>query len=51
MAQVLLVEDEPLVSDIVQDALADQGFAVTTARSDTEAYARLDQEGRSFARS
>jgi Response regulator containing CheY-like receiver, AAA-type ATPase, and DNA-binding domains len=49
MAQVLLVEDEPLVSDVVQDALEDEGFSVTTARTDIEAYARLHEEGRSFA--
>lgn len=49
MAQVLLVEDEPLVSDVVQDALEEEGFTVTTARTDTEAYRRLEQEARSFA--
>ena len=27
-ASVLVVEDEPLVSDIVSEALAEQGFAV-----------------------
>lgn len=49
MAQVLLVDDEPLVRELVQAALEEEGFEVATARSDTEAYARLDQEARSFA--
>lgn len=49
MAQVLLVEDEPLVSDVVQAALENEGFAVATAQTDSEAYRRLEQEPRSFA--
>jgi CheY-like chemotaxis protein len=40
-ARVLLVEDEPLVRDVVAEALADQGFTVETATNAVEALHRL----------
>jgi CheY-like chemotaxis protein len=39
--RVLLVEDEPLVSEVVAEALADQGFTVETATNAVEALHRL----------
>ncbi len=40
-ARVLLVEDEPLISDIATDALEEQGFEVTAASNAREALHRL----------
>jgi len=40
-ASVLLVEDEPLISDLVTEALAEQGFAVEAYDNASEALARL----------
>lgn len=49
MVRVLLVEDERLVAELVEDALADEGFEVQVAFSGSEAVRRLDAEPRSFA--
>lgn len=47
---VLLVDDEPLVQDLLHTALDDAGFGVVLANSDEEAFAALDAEGaRNFA--
>jgi CheY-like chemotaxis protein len=40
-ANVLLVEDEPLIGDAVAQALEEQGFAVETVLSAEEAVCRL----------
>jgi CheY-like chemotaxis protein len=40
-ASVLLVEDEPMVSEVVANALAEQGFAVDTVANAHEALRRL----------
>jgi CheY-like chemotaxis protein len=42
---VLLVEDEPLISQLVADWLSDHGFAVREATSGAEALAYLDGGG------
>ncbi len=41
---VFLVEDEPLIQDLVEQALEDGGFAVVKARSGTEAIAKLEAD-------
>jgi DNA-binding NtrC family response regulator len=41
---VLLVEDEPLISDIAAEALAEQGFEVETAANAGDALRRLEGE-------
>ncbi|HEY6705374.1 MAG TPA: response regulator [Xanthobacteraceae bacterium] len=40
-ARVLLVEDEPLISDLATDALEEQGFAITAVSNANEALHRL----------
>lgn len=37
MSAVLLVEDEPLVAELVEDVLRDRGLDVVLAPSDAEA--------------
>jgi DNA-binding response OmpR family regulator len=41
---VLLVEDEPLISDIAAEALQEQGFEVETASNAGDALRRLEAE-------
>ena len=41
-ARVLVVEDEPLISDLVTEALADQGFAVEACDNARDALACLN---------
>ena len=48
MSAVLVVEDEPDVLEIVQDALERRGVDVRTALSDTDAFAQLEAEARAF---
>ena len=45
---VFLVDDEPSIQDLVEDALEDGGFAVVKARSGTEAISKLEAEGSEF---
>lgn len=40
-ASVLLVEDEPLISDFAADALEEQGFAITAVSNAGDALRRL----------
>ena len=49
MSDVLLVEDEPDVAELVQEALAEAALSVTVALNDRSAYAQLEREARSFA--
>ncbi|RAK56533.1 response regulator [Phenylobacterium deserti] len=49
MASVLVVEDEPLIAEIVKEAISDQGHSVVTASCAREAYSLLEPEARSFA--
>lgn len=49
MARVLLVEDEPLIADLVEDALRDEGLEVCVAHSGAEALTQLQTETVSFA--
>jgi DNA-binding response OmpR family regulator len=49
MSNVLVVEDEPAVAELVDDALSDAGMSVTVALSDDVAYDILEREARSFA--
>lgn len=42
---VLLVDDEPLIQELLQIALEDGGFDVLLASSDDEAIAALEAEG------
>jgi DNA-binding response OmpR family regulator len=47
---VLLIDDEPLVLDLLETALDDAGFAVVTASNDVEAFAAVEADGaRNFA--
>ena len=48
MPDVLLVEDEPEVAELVQDALVEAGLSVSVAHSDRVAYEKLEREPRSF---
>lgn len=49
MTSVLLVEDEPEVADLVEEALVDAGLDVTVALGDRAAFQALAAEPRSFA--
>lgn len=49
MTSVLLVEDEPDVAELVEEALADVGLDVKVALDDRSALAALEGEARSFA--
>ncbi|HEV7386020.1 MAG TPA: response regulator, partial [Phenylobacterium sp.] len=49
MVNVLVVEDEPDVADLVEDALVEAGFSVTVAHDDRTAFQKLELEPRSFA--
>jgi|SRR6185295_6913356 len=49
MPDVLLVEDEPEVAELVQDALVEAGLSVSVAHTDRAAYEKLEHEPRSFA--
>ena len=40
-ASVLLVEDEPMISDLAADALEEQGFAITAVSNASDALRRL----------
>ena len=42
---LLLVEDEPLILDMMRTALEDGGFSVVVAAEGTEAIALLDRDG------
>lgn len=42
---VLLIDDEPLILDLLRTALDDAGFAVVLATDDEEAFAALEAEG------
>jgi DNA-binding response OmpR family regulator len=48
MSSVLLVEDEPDIAELVEEALTDAGLDVKVALDDRAAYAALDGEPRSF---
>lgn len=45
---VLLVEDEPLIQDMIEYALEDGGFAVVKACSGKDAIATLQGDGAAF---
>jgi DNA-binding response OmpR family regulator len=47
--RVLIVEDEAPVCDVIGEFLQGEGFETICALSDTDAYALLDAEWRSFA--
>ena len=49
MVHVLVVEDEPDIADLVEDALKEAGFSVTVAHDDRTAFRTLEREPRSFA--
>ena len=49
MTSVLLVEDEPLIAHLIEEALRDQGLEVRPAQSGRDAVAALEAEPRSFA--
>ena len=46
---VFLVEDDDLLRDLLQEALADGGFAIATALTGEEAMALLDKSGQSYS--
>lgn len=48
MNDVLLVEDEPEVAELVQEALEDAGLSVVVAYDDKTAYERLERDARRF---
>jgi DNA-binding NtrC family response regulator len=45
---VFVVEDEVAIQDVLQDALEDAGFAVSTASSGEDAIQQLDAHGADF---
>jgi len=45
MPVVLLVDDEPLIQDLLENALDDGGFSVVLAGTDEEALAALEADG------
>src|ERR1700750_1045485 len=49
MVNVLVVEDEPEVAELVEDALVEAGIFVTVAPDDRTAFQKLEGEPRSFA--
>ncbi|WP_374468572.1 response regulator [Phenylobacterium sp.] len=49
MTSILLVEDEPFVAELVEEALSEAGLEVKVARDDRAAFAALEGEARSFA--
>lgn len=49
MPHVLLVEDEPVVRRLVEEALAEVGVPVASAATDAFAYDLLEREARSFS--
>jgi DNA-binding response OmpR family regulator len=49
MINVLVVEDEPDLADLVEEALIEAGFSVTVAHDDRTAFRTLEREPRSFA--
>lgn len=46
---VFVVEDEALILEVLEDALTEGGFTVTTARSGEDAIVRLNTEGSDFS--
>lgn len=44
MPTILLVEDEPLIQDLIEAALAEGGFGVVTASGGREAIEKLEQD-------
>ncbi len=49
MPQVLIVDDEPEILEIIQEALQSRGVQVKAALDDQEALALLEQEAREMA--
>lgn len=49
MIPVLVVEDHPMILLTIEQALADNGFAVTTAASGEDAMAILEAQGLQFS--
>lgn len=49
MATVLLVEDEAEVRKLIEEAFAEAGLSVASAKNDRVAYDLLEREARSFA--
>lgn len=45
---IFVVEDEPMIQEVLQIALEDGGFEVTTASSGEDAVAKLDAENPAF---
>ena len=45
---LLLVEDEPAIRDLLQEALEDGGFAIALAENGTQAIAALDGKNKDF---
>lgn len=48
MSNILLVEDDRQVAELIEEALRDEAHAVALAHDDRTAYARLEEEPRSF---
>ena len=46
---LLLVDDEPLVIELLAEGLTEAGYVVTMARSGREALALLDADGAAYA--
>jgi CheY-like chemotaxis protein len=45
MAKVLVVDDDPMIRDVLSDVLSDEGHQVLTARDGMEALQALEREG------
>jgi DNA-binding response OmpR family regulator len=48
MGRILLVEDEVFIAEMIEEALADRGYQVSSAHTDRSAYAILEDEALAF---
>lgn len=49
MPQVLIVDDEPAILEIIQDALSARGLQVKAAETDVDALALLEREAKELS--
>lgn len=49
MPQVLIVDDEPAILEIIQEALTARGLVVRAADTDVDALALLEREAKEFS--
>lgn len=49
MPQVLIVDDEPLIADLIVEALSERGLTVKAALTDHDAFALLEREAQQLS--